>query len=301
MKTIRELLAQYLDYLEIEKNRSVKTRESYERYLKRFISAAGIEQPGDITTAAIRSFRLKLARIKQGRDGGELKKNTQSYYAIAIRNFLRYLVRNGYRVPTPDHIELPKLSDREIALLDHNDLERILEAPEGGGAQTLRDRAIMEVLFSTGLRLSELCGLDRHLDLKRGEITVRGKGEKLRIVFLSDRAKRAIAAYLESRADAESALFVSYSRRGAVIGRITPRTVERLVDRYARRAGVASRVTPHTFRHLFATDLLLNGADLRSVQELLGHRNVSTTQVYTHLTNRELRDVHRAFHGRRRK
>jgi site-specific recombinase XerD len=299
MSEAEKFLKEYLDYLEIEKNRSVKTRENYERYLTAFFSHGRIKKISDINEAAVRSFRLALAR-SSGSGGEALKKNTQAYYAIAIRNFLKYLAKRDYAALAPEKIELPKIGAREIELMHYQDLERILEAPEGESLRALRDRAILETLFSTGLRLSELCALSRYLDLGRGEISVRGKGDKLRVVFISPGAKEKIKAYLGKRGDADEALFVSVDKKDRVIGRITPRAIQRLVDRSARKAGIGDRVTPHSFRHLFATDLLVNGADLRSVQALLGHANISTTQVYTHLTNKELKEIHRSFHGRRR-
>jgi len=317
MTEINQLLKNYLDYLEIEKNRSPKTRENYERYLKAFIKFAPpgggqgkIKTEKDITLDKVREFRLHLAR-QTTRGGEEYKKNTQAYYIIALRNFLKYLIKNDYDVLSPDKIELPKIPTRQIETLNYKDLERLLDAPQGNDLRTLRDKAILETLFSTGLRVSEICGLNRYLDLERGEITVRGKGNKLRVVFLSDRAKKAIKNYLDKRTDTEEALFVSLTKAHStssgqakspkIIGRIIPRAVQRLVDFYSRKAGIGEKVHPHLLRHSFATDLLIGGADLRSVQELLGHANVSTTQIYTHLTNKELKEIHKAFHGRRRK
>src|SRR3989344_558170 len=299
---IEKLLTDYLNYLEIEKNRSIKTRENYERYLKVFFEFGSIKNEKDITPEIIRDFRLSLAR--KG-----IKKNTQSYYIIALRNLLKYLIKRDIKVLAPDKIELPKIPERQIEILEYKDLERLLEAPKGGDPRSLRDRAILETLFSTGLRISELCSLNRYLDLERGEITVRGKGEKLRVVFLSDRAKKAIKNYLEKRTDAEEALFISLTKSSKlktknsskVIGRIIPRAVQRLVNLYSRKACIPEHVTPHQLRHQFATDLLIGGADLRSVQALLGHSSVATTQIYTHLTNKELKEVHQAFHGRRRR
>lgn len=288
------LLEQYLDYLEIEKNRSRKTRENYSRYLLAFFEDQKIRKLSHITPEKVRNFRVHLS-------GKELKKNTQGYYVIAIRNFLKYLIKQEYETLPPERIELPKTSRRDIEVLDYRELERLISAPEGETLRALRDRAILETFFSTGLRLSELCSLKRYMDLERGEVSVRGKGDKLRVVFLSEGARKAIRKYLDKRTDPEEALFVSLSRSGNVIGRITPRSVERLVDFYARAAGIPKKIHPHQLRHSFATDLLINGADLRSVQSLLGHANVSTTQIYTHLTNKELRDIHKAFHGRRRK
>ncbi len=294
MSELQKLVDDYLGYLEIEKNRSPKTRENYGRYLAVFLRLSGATAPKGITADAVREFRVKLARTN-------VKKITQSYYVIALRNFLKYLLKRGMRVLSPDTIELPRVTRRDIEILDYRELERLLASPKGGDLRALRDRAILETLFSTGLRLSELCALDRYLDLERGELSVRGKGDKLRVVFLSPGAIKTIKAYLEKRPDVDPALFVGLSRNGKVSGRIVPRAVERMVDARAREAGIAKRVHPHQLRHSFATDLLVNGADLRSVQELLGHANVATTQVYTHITNQELREVHRAFHARRRK
>ena len=302
MAQLEKLLEDYLNYLEIEKNRSPKTRNNYEHYLRTFIKFAGLKNEKEITPEAIRDFRLFLARFNPA-----LKKNTQAYYMIALRNFLKYLLKRDFEVLSPDKIELPKIPQRQIEIIDYKDLERLLAAPQGNDLRTLRDKAILETLFSTGLRISELCQLNRRLNLERGEISVRGKGNKLRVVFLSSTAQKAIKNYLEKRTDMEEALFISLSKtpstssgQAKVIGRIQPRTIQRLIDYYSRKAGIANRVTPHTLRHCFATDLLINGADLRSVQELLGHSSISTTQVYTHLTNKELREIHQAFHARRR-
>ena len=295
------MLENYLNYLEIEKNRSPKTRDNYEYYLMTFLDFAKIKTETDITLDKVRDFRLRLARQKTKR-GGDFKKTTQSYYIIALRNFLKYLSKNDYKVLSPDKIELPKIPERQISIIEYKDLERLLESPNGSDLRALRDKALLEILFSTGLRISELCALNRHFDIERGEITVRGKGGKLRVVFLSSRAKQAIKNYLAKRSDTEEALFISLtkSKNSKVIGRIIPRTIQRLIDFYGRKAGIPEKIHPHTLRHLFATDLLMGGADLRSVQELLGHANVSTTQIYTHLTNKELREIHQAFHGRRR-
>lgn len=292
---IETLLQDYLNYLEIEKNRSPKTRENYERYLKEFLNHTKIKKVEDITDRLVTEFRLSLARK-------DLKKITQSYYVIAIRNFLKYLTKKDYKVLAPDKIELPKVSRRQIEILEYKDLERMLTLPDSSTLRGLRDRAILETFFSTGLRLSELCSLDRYLDFDRGELTVRGKGDKLRVVFLSKSAKESIKKYLDKRPDPEKALFISLtkSKNPKVLGRIISRTVQRMVSFYARKAGILGHVSPHQLRHQFATDLLLNGADLRSVQEMLGHSNISTTQIYTHITNRELKEVHKAFHGRRR-
>ncbi|MEK7658203.1 MAG: site-specific tyrosine recombinase/integron integrase [Patescibacteria group bacterium] len=298
---IKILLKNYLDYLEIEKNRSPKTRRNYEHYLKSFLNFAEIKNEKNITSDAVRDFRLYLARRKTEKN--EIyKKNTQSYYIIALRNFLKYLIKNDFAVLSPDKIELPKIPQRQIEVIEYNDLERLLNAPGSNNLKSLRDKAILEILFSTGLRISELCGLNRYFDLNRGEISVRGKGGKIRVVFLSERAKTAIKNYLNKRVDAEEALFISLtkSKNQKIIGRIIPRTIQRLIDFYGRKAGISKKIHPHQIRHNFATDLLVNGADLKAVQELLGHASVSTTQIYTHLTNKGLYEIHKAFHGKRR-
>lgn len=294
MATIQKLFADYLTYLEVEKNRSPKTKDNYERYLKRFFAFARVTDPGDITEDLVRNFRVALAREN-------IKKITQAYYVIAIRNFLKYLAKRDVVSLAAEKIELPKIVRRDIEVVEYKDLERLLLPPKDPTLRNLRDSAILELLFSTGLRVSEICALDRYLDLERGEFSVRGKGEKIRVVFVSDGAKRSIKAYLDKRTDANPALFVSLTKDGKVLDRIIPRAVQRLVETRGKQAGIGRRIHPHELRHSFATDLLLNGADIRAVQEMLGHSNISTTQIYTHLTNKELRDIHKSFHGRRRK
>ena len=302
MPELSSYIREYLDYLEVEKNRSPKTVENYRRYLTAFTKTSGAKDLKDINQDSVRRFRLTLAR-KPGEDSEFLKKSTQSYYVVAIRNFLKYLVKNNIKVSLlPEQIELPKIPQRQIEIIEYPDLERFLNGPQGDSLRAIRDKAVLEMLFSTGLRISELCSLSRYQDFDRGEITVRGKGSKLRVVFLSDRAKGAIKKYLDKRGDADEALFISLSKakNPKVLGRIIPRTVQRLVQFYAKKAGILGKVTPHQLRHQFATDLLMNGADIRSVQALLGHANIATTQVYTHVTNKELKEIHKSFHGRRR-
>jgi len=294
MKEIEKYLKEYLDYLEVEKNRSLKTRENYERYLKKFIQYSNINSPYEINEELVKNFRLELNRKN-------LKKITQSYYIVALRNFLKFLIKKRIKTFPPDLIELPKVNRAEIEILKYEELERLLSAPKGNDLRTLRDKAILETLFSTGLRLFELCNLNRFIDLKEGEISIRGKGGKIRVVFLSTKAKNAIYEYLQKREDALEWLFVSIDKKGRILGKITPRTVQRIIEKYGKIAGIPKRVHPHLLRHSFATDLLINGADLRSVQALLGHANISTTQIYTHLTNKELKEIHKAFHGKRRK
>ncbi len=302
MADINKLLKNYLDYLEIEKGRTKETRENYEHYLKTFFEFARIKSESDINADNVRDFRIYLARLHNLRDGENFKRTTQSYYIIALRNFLKFLAKNDYKVLASEKIELPRIPKQQIDIMEYSDLERLMAAPKTTDLKGLRDKAILEVLFSTGLRVSELCALNRYFDLNRGEISVRGKGGKIRVVFLADSAKKAIKNYLDKRTDAEEALFVSLTKakNPKVLGRIIPRTVQRLIDFYGRKAGISQKIHPHLIRHSFATDLLIGGADLRSVQELLGHSNISTTQIYTHLTNKELKEIHKTFHGRRR-
>ena len=293
---LQTLVRNYLNYLTIEKNRSRKTRENYQHYLNEFIAFAKIHSPAQISIDIVSDFR-------NGLEERGLKKVTQSYYVIALRNFLKFLRKRDIETLAAEKIELPKIKQRQIDTIEYADLERLLAAPTANGAndlRSLRDKAVLETFFSTGLRLAELCSLSRYIDLGRGEISVRGKGDKLRVVFISDTARAAIKDYLARRGDAEEKLFISINKSGTVIGPITPRAAQRIVERRAREAGIAKRVHAHLLRHSFATDLLVNGADLRSVQELLGHSNISTTQIYTHLTNKQLREVHEKFHGAKR-
>lgn len=287
------VLKEYLDYLEVERGRAVATRRAYAHYLGRFLAGAGIRKIADITEGNIREFRLALARE-------DLKKATQGQYVIALRSFLKYLAKRGHETVPPERIELLKAPARQVEIISHAELARLLDAPDTATLAGLRDKAVLELFFSTGLRLSELCALDRFVDLKKGELTVRGKGGRVRLVFLSPTARAAIGAYMERRTDAETPLFVSILK-GKVIGRMTPRAVERMLARCGTRAGiVGKKLSPHTLRHCFATDLLSNGADIRSVQEMLGHASIATTQIYTHVTNKRLREVYKAFHGKRR-
>lgn len=298
---LKALKTQFLEYLEIEKGRSVKTVENYDRYLSRFFAHTKVNSPDKLTEQVVREFRLWLNR--QPGNAGDMKKKTQNYYLIALRAFLKYLRRQNIKSLDPERIELAKVGGRDLDLMTAGELDRLLKAPNGDSLQALRDRAILELFFSTGLRVSELCSLNSDIDLSRDEFSVRGKGDKVRVVFLSPAAKKAIAEYLKKRGDMGEALFVSYGKgfaKGMDAHRITPRGVELMVKHYATKAGITRKVTPHVIRHSFATDLLENGADLRSVQALLGHANIATTQVYTHVTDKHLRDVHKAFHGKRR-
>lgn len=285
--------------MEIEKNRSPKTAENYHRYLKKFLEWSGVKNPGDITIDNIRKFRVYLNRITKNNE--PIKKNTQSYYIIALRNFLKYLAKRDIKTLAAEKIELPKMPDREIELINFDELERLLNAPtKKKDLKNLRDKAILETLFSTGLRISELCSLNREqIDFKSGEVSIRGKGGKIRLVFLADNALSALKNYLNERTDPDEAVFIRLPKNPKQISndlRLTPRSIERIIKYWAVRAGIVKKITPHTLRHLFATDLLRNGADLRSVQLLLGHSNVSTTQIYTHITNQQLKEIHQKFH-----
>ena len=290
---LAKLKQSFLQYLEIERGRSLKTVATYDRYLSRFLRFAKINQLPGLNDELIRRYRLDLNRE-------ELKKNTQNYHLIALRTFLRYLSSCGFNTLSPARIELAKTGSRELDLISPEELDRLLQAPK-----SLRDKAMLELLFSTGLRVSELCGLDRDsINLTRDEFSVRGKGEKVRLVFLSPAAKSALAAYLKARTDLAEALFINIPRAGLTSQertRLTPRSIERIIKRYAIKAGIGKKVTPHTLRHSFATDLLRNGADIRSVQMMLGHAHISTTQVYTHLTDKHLRAVHQLYHRKKEK
>lgn len=310
---LNEWKRRFLEYTEIERGRSVNTVENYDRYLTRFIAHTKLKNPEEINYEIVREYRLWLNRqpvgeSRRGISAGTLKKRTQNYYLIALRAFLKYLMRQGVSVMSPEKIELAKVSERELDLISGQDLSRLLKAPDGDNLTAFRDTAILELLFSTGLRVSELCRLSRDIDLSRDEFSVRGKGEKVRVVFLSDTAKRALKIYLDKRTDMDDALFVQVGRGGekSLLRkegslRLTPRSVERLVKHYAIKSGISKKVTPHVIRHSFATDLLENGADLRSVQALLGHSSIVTTQIYTHVTDSKLREVHKQFHDKKRK
>jgi len=306
---LSKLKREFLEYLEIEKGRNLKTVGNYERYLSRFFEFIDIKSPKDITDEAIRTYRLWLNRQYSGVNVGgnkeTLKKKTQNYYLIALRGFLKYLARREINSLPPERIELAKIPERTIDIITNEELDRLLKSPDGSDVKNLRDKAIFELLFSTGLRVSELCSLQKDIDLSKGELSVRGKGDKVRVVFLSDEAKTTIKEYLEKRTDMDDALFVQISpsskNANKESNRLTPRSVERIIKKYAIKSGISKKVTPHIIRHSFATDLLENGADLRSVQVMLGHSNISTTQIYTHITDKRLREVHKEFHNKRKK
>ncbi|MBU6426685.1 tyrosine-type recombinase/integrase [Patescibacteria group bacterium] len=301
---LRILKSQFLEYVEIEKGRALKTVENYDHYLSRFLQFLNSDNPSAITGETVSRFRLWLNRQpskynKQG--GGTMKKRTQNYYLIALRAFLKYLAKRGVPSLSAEHIELAKVGERELDLITNEELHRLIESPKGNELRALRDRAIMKLLFSTGLRVSELCSLTRDINLKSDSMSIRGKGDKVRVVFLSDEAKEAVKRYLDKRTDLDDALFVRITDKQNQKGNLAldKRSVERIVKYWAVRAGISKKVTPHILRHVFATDLLGNGADLRSVQMLLGHANISTTQIYTHVTDAELRRVHKQFHNKR--
>jgi len=307
---LEKLKREFLEHVEIEKGNSLKTVRNYDYYLSRFFEFAKITEPKEINDDKIREFRLFLNRqpgLKtKGQQSSSLKKNTQNYHLIALRSFLKYLMKRDVPSLSPDRIELAKTKERSLDLISVEELERLLSAPlkllemkkNIDRQKILRDKAILELFFSTGLRLSELCSLNRDLDLSKDEFSIRGKGEKVRVVFLSDSAKKAISEYLRERKDMAEPLFVQYSSNKREDNRLTPRSIERIVKYYAIVAGISKKVTPHIIRHSFATDLLSNGADIRSVQMMLGHANIATTQIYTHITDKQLRDVHKKFHSR---
>lgn len=296
-----ELISDFIEYIEVERGRSQKTAENYYLYLQRLIEFAGDEPITTLDAELVRKWRLWLNRYK-GPDGQELSQITQSYHLIALRSFLRYCSKREIETLSPDKIELPKVRRKQVSFLTSEEVARLINAVKVHDAKGLRDRAIIELLFSSGLRVSELCNLNRdHINLARGEFTVRGKGQKDRPVFVSPEASEWLAEYLKTRSDSAVPLFIRYSgseardTRGEDL-RLTPRSVQRIVNYYARAAGITKHVSPHTMRHSFATDLLMNGADLRSVQAMLGHSNISTTQVYTHVTDPHLKEVHQRFH-----
>ncbi|HEY4494404.1 MAG TPA: tyrosine-type recombinase/integrase [Candidatus Paceibacterota bacterium] len=333
---IDTLQRQFFEYLEIEKGSSQKTIENYQHYLRRFFEFTKVKNASDITDDVVREFRLWLNRQQGNKKGVQLQpmsKKTQNYHLIALRVFLKYLSKREIKSLPVDRIELSKVPERHIDLITPAELTRLLEAPSGNDVKSLRDKAILEFLFSTGLRVSELCSLSREINPNSEELSVRGKGGKVRVVFISERARAALKKYLDARKDMGEGLFVrlenvassaekkeeNLSRVGARLrvkranfapsskqkkytgkeyDNLDRQSVERIVKFYAIKAGIAKKVTPHVIRHCFATDLLGNGADIRSVQIMLGHASISTTQIYTHVTDKQLHDVHKKFHGK---
>lgn len=296
-----KLKTDFLEYLEIEQNRSQKTIQNYDHYLTRLLDFAGDITVADVDPELVRKWRLWLNRLGTN-TSDELGKSTQNYHLIALRSFLKYCAKRNIPAMSADKIELARTKREQVTFLNEDEMARIFDQPTLDTTSGLRDRAILELLFSSGLRVSELTNLDRdHINLKRREFMVRGKGQKDRPIFISNEAAKWIQEYLEQRADNSRALFVRYSGTKKIdqtgnFQRLTPRSVQRIVAKNALLAGITKHVSPHTLRHSFATDLLMNGADLRSVQAMLGHSNISTTQIYTHVTDPHLRAVHERFH-----
>ncbi|MEQ1561629.1 MAG: tyrosine-type recombinase/integrase [Nitrospira sp.] len=317
-RSLKQLKTQFLEYIEIEKGRSVKTVENYDHYLSRFLDFSKNDDPAQITADSVREFRLWLNRqsATQSKAKNEtLSRKTQNYYLIALRAFLKYLARQEVKSLPSERIELAKIGERPLDLITVEELKRLLDSPKGTDLKDLRDRAILETLFSTGLRVSELCSLTSDIDLTSDEFSIRGKGNKVRVVFLSDTAKKCLKDYLKMRKDFNSALFVQVgaeirkdknksdkktkNKNTLETGALTSRSIERIIKRHAIKAGISKKVTPHMMRHMFATDLLSNGADIRSVQAMLGHSSIITTQIYTHVTDKHLHDIHKKFHKKR--
>lgn len=303
---LEKKIDEFLEYLSIEKGSSPLTIRNYTHYLKRFsqwLKKEGIRlKLTDINPEIVRQFRVYLSRLPDGH-GGTISRKTQGYHVIALRSFLRFLIKNDQKVMSPDKIDLPKISERQVKFLTGEQVDRILNAPSLSTIQGKRDKAILEVLFSTGLRVSELVSLDRDkLDLERREFGIVGKGGKARVVFLSARAVKWLQEYLKNRDDHFKPLFIRHKGKMDPTTadekmRLTPRSVQRLIKKYGEKMKLPVDVTPHVLRHSFATDLLMAGADIRSVQEMLGHKNIQTTQVYTHVTHKHLKEVHEAFHS----
>lgn len=297
-------IRQFLEYCEIEKNQSQKTLINYQHYLGRFLEFTEEMELKDIDLPLVKKYRLFLNRY-ESRPGKPLTTKTQNYHIIALRAFLKFCVRQDWKTLEPEKVELGKIPERTIEHLSREELERLFETVEDNTLVGLRNRAILEMLYSTGLRISELVGLNcDQVNLERGEFQVRGKGSKVRIVFLSERAKEWLKDYLDEREDGCDPLFLNHRRtrvrkKGEVSGehrRLTEYTIQEMVRKTAKEAGIVKKVTPHTLRHSFATELLMNGADIRSVQEMLGHASITTTQIYTHITNKKLKEIHEKFH-----
>jgi len=298
---LSDTIIEFLEYLEIEQNRSQKTIGNYHHYLMRLVEFAGDVDVAKISTETIRKWRLWLNRLHNDR-GGEITSTTQNYHLIAMRSFLKFCSKRGITTLPPEKIELARVRRKQVTFLNQEELEALFAQPDVNTKIGLRDRTILELLFSGGLRVSELVGLDTaHVSTKRREFMVRGKGQKDRPIFMSEGTAEWIDAYLKKRTDSSAALFIRYggSRQQDTSGdflRLTPRSIQRIISHYAKLAGITKKVSPHTLRHSFATDLLMNGADIRSVQTMLGHSDISTTQIYTHVTDPHLKQVHQKFH-----
>lgn len=301
MSNIKTLLIEFLEHLEIELNRSPKTVENYHRCLKHFFNWAKIKDSNEINSGLVKKYRIYLNR-HQDEKGNCLKQATQNNYIIVLRGFLKHLAKQDVKTLSAEKLEIGKSSRREVEFLEPEEVDRLLNSADKANLKSLRDRAILELLFSAGLRVSELVNINRDkINLEKQNFSVKGKGGKTRIVFISDTAKEALEKYLKARTDIDPALFVRVGKKVSKDNnlRLTPRSIQRIVKRYATKAGIIKDVHPHTLRHTFATDLLANGADIRSVQEMLGHSSITTTQIYTHITNRRLEGVHQKFHRKR--
>jgi site-specific recombinase XerD len=334
---LSEYKSQYLEYIEIEKGRSQLTVHNYDHYISRFIKFLNNDKKDsegnevdnikidEITDAKMREYRIFLNRLSSNPNESSAKvniknsvsivknripektldKKTQNYHMIALRAFFKFLRKRNVNIYDPEKIELAKTSQRELDLITNKELERLLSSPDENKIDGKRDKAILELFFSTGLRVSELCSLDRNIDLNNIEMSIRGKGGKIRVVFISEHAKSYIKKYLKERTDMDEALFIDHSKRGAARYargeslRLSVRSVERCIEKYAILAGISKKCTPHVLRHSFATDLLYNGADLRTVQMMLGHASIATTQIYTNVTNKFLREQFEKFHNKR--
>lgn len=309
MKGLRGYKDEFLEYIEIEKGRSLLTVRNYNHYLNRFVDFVGSDSPSSVTDRVMRDFRLYLNRLPKDEHNprlGNLDKKTQNYHLIAIRSFLKFLRKRGVDSYNPENIELAKVASRELDLITEKELTNLMSVCNGKDIVSLRDKAMLEMLFSSGLRVSELASLDRYDDMSSGELSIRGKGGKIRVVFITEHARNCVNEYLDKRDDVDEAMFVDHSPRakGRLANndsiRLTTRSIERVVDKCAVKAGISKKCTPHVLRHSFATDLLYNGADLRSVQLMLGHASIQTTQIYTNVTNSFLREQHQKFHGKRK-
>ena len=298
---VQLLITDFLEYLEIEQNRSQKTIENYHHYLTRLVDFAGDIDVSEITPELIRKWRLWLNRLGTN-TALELQKSTQNYHLIALRSFLKYCAKRDIPAMTADKVELARTRRAQVTFLTPEEMERLFAEPDITMVAGLRDRGIVELLYSSGLRVSELVGLNRdHINLKRLEFMVRGKGQKDRPVFISPEAAGWVERYIEARTDKSPALFVRVGGHKQIDQsgnhlRLTARSVQRMVARYGLLAGITKHISPHTLRHSYATDLLMNGADIRSVQAMLGHSNIATTQIYTHVTDQHLKNVHERFH-----
>jgi site-specific recombinase XerD len=308
MPPIKQSINNYLEYLLVDRQRSTKTIENYRHYLNEFVKWGKIKTPQEITEKLVHDFRVHLAQddnmpvIQQRTNNTTLSKSTQNYYVIAIRGFLKFLVRSNIKSLSPDKVDLGKAEQRTVDFLDIQEIEALLKASSGPSLQKLRDQAILMLLFSAGLRVSELAQLDRDsINLEKQEFSIKGKGNKVRVVFISDLAKNALEKYLNKRTDADMALFIRLVKNQNNTNdlRLSHRSIQRMIKKYATEAGIVKTVTPHVLRHSFATNLLENGADIRSVQALLGHASINTTQIYTHVTDANLKKIHQKFHGKK--